>query len=1553
MKPNQNYYVSLGMGTISGKDGASLNESPYFSFLTASDIGTQIKGEISEDTVWTKANSPYTLAGEVEVIDGATLTLEPGVKVLGQSNRLAIVNGIFESRGTAEEHVVIEKTTVDAGYYSKGTMDIQYTAFNGGILQKSGPGNLVLKDSVLNTETMLYLEQAGAIIERNTFALNYFNMYLSSANNHTIKNNLFYSGYNGERRQRISYTGYEWENGETLFEYNSFIGGEGSNSYLFDASNSTQGLRTENNYWNTTDEKKIDRKINDGKDKVNDGAILSYLPVLSEAHKDTPKLDMLAIVDVSPEPNAYGVGVNSEVAVSFDRELDPTKLKPQNVWIHSEDGGEYLSREVRVEGTKLIISFPEGMKPNQNYYVSLGMGTISGEDGASLNESPYFSFLTSNSLGPSIPSVDEITDKAIEVTGVTEPNALVTVKLGYILLGTSYADEKGNYSVPILKQKAGNKLNVTATNEAGHISLARQVIVIDATPPELPEVYAVNDQSTKVEGIAEADAVITVKEGALILGTGTVSSEGTYSITIPKQKAGLKLSVSAKDAAGNISEEKITIVLDATAPEAPKVDEISDKSLSVTGKAEAGSQVLVKNGDLKIGTATTLKDENFSVAISKQRAGTNLTVTAADEAGNISSEKVITVIDATAPIAPTVNDISDQSELVTGKAEADSIIEVKTDTKVIGTAKATSNGEFSIAIEKQKADTQLIITATDTAGNKSKETVLVVSDVTAPIKPVVKDVTDQSVKVTGNAEENSNISVKVGEIEIGKAEAVVDGTFSVSIEKQKAGTHLSISAKDKAGNTSKATIVTVIDITAPTAPIVNKVTDQSEAVTGNAEGNSIIEVKVGSAIIGTAKATSDGEFKIAIEKQKAETQLTITVADAAGNKSEETKVEVSDITAPAPPTVEEITDKSIKVIGKAEVDSLIEIKVGEKIIGASQTGLDGDFSITIEQQKAETKVSVTAKDKAGNTSEASVLTVSDATAPEAPFVNEITDKSEKVTGKAESDSLIHIKNGDEEIGKATTKIDGTFEIEIEKQSAGKKLSVFAVDKAGNTSDEILVVVIDVTAPEKPIVAEVTDAAIDISGLGEAHSLISIKDGTQEIATTTTKVDGTFSASIEKQKAGTKLNVTATDSAGNKSTPVVLTVVDVTAPNAPTVNPVTDQSDSVTGQAEANSVVKVRIGTTVISTATASGDGEFSSGLEKQKAGTKLTIASTDVAGNTSEESEVIVSDATPPEKPTIEEVTNQSVSVLGKAEANSAISIKVGEQEISSTTVKTDGTFSAEIEKQRAGTKLTIRATDKAGNSSEATVITVVDIIAPAKPQVDQVTDQSESITGEAEASSEIKVKAGSAIIGTAKATTDGRFTVDIERQKAETQLTIIATDMAGNTSEAVVVKVSDATAPAKPFAEEVTDQSIKVIGTAEANSFISVKAGTTEIGSAEATNDGKFSIAIEKQQAGTVLTLTSKDKAGNTSVITKVTVKDITAPALPMVEKVTDKATQISGIAEAGSDIVVKAGTKTLVQGKADANGKYLLTIEPQLAGTELTIIAIDAVGNQSAEKK
>jgi bacillopeptidase F len=331
--------------------------------------------------------------------------------------------------------------------------------------------------------------------------------------------------------------------------------------------------------------------------------------------------------------------------------------------------------------------------------------------------------------------------------------------------------------------------------------------LIDNVAPAKPIVNEVTDISTSVTGTAEVGSSITVKAGTTVLGTATANSDGKYSVTIAKQKAETKLKVTAMDEAGNVSEVKEVTVKDKTAPTVPTVNAVYDNATSIIGKAESNTKVYAMVGSKKIGEATA-KNGAFTITITKQKAGTSISVYAVDTAGNKSASKTVKVIDKTAPTVPTVNAVYDNATSITGKAESNAKVHAMVGSKKIGEATA-KNGAYIITITKQKAGTSTFVYAVDTAGNKSASKTVKVIDKTAPSVPTVNKISSKSVTATGKGEKGVSIYIYNGSKKIGQGIVDIRGNYKVKIKAQKKGSTLKVYAQDKSGNKSKSKTVKV------------------------------------------------------------------------------------------------------------------------------------------------------------------------------------------------------------------------------------------------------------------------------------------------------------------------------------------------------------------------------------------------------------------------------------------------------------------------------------------------------------------------------------------------------------------------------------------------------------------------------------------------------------------------------------------------------------------------------------------------------------------------
>ena len=166
---------------------------------------------------------------------------------------------------------------------------------------------------------------------------------------------------------------------------------------------------------------------------------------------------------------------------------------------------------------------------------------------------------------------------------------------------------------------------------------------------------------------------------------------------------------------------------DKIPPTAPRLDSLPDavrtKLLTVTGSAESGTTVNIKVNDQDAASTITEKDGTFSTQVSLRAGSNTIVATAKDTSNNVSKpSKTATVLyDAKPPSlgVSTPSDTStsvDQPQLtVVGKTEPDASVSIN-DRQVV----VQSDGSFSTTIQLSPGDNQIVVVATDEAGNTSK-----------------------------------------------------------------------------------------------------------------------------------------------------------------------------------------------------------------------------------------------------------------------------------------------------------------------------------------------------------------------------------------------------------------------------------------------------------------------------------------------------------------------------------------------------------------------------------------------------------------------------------------------------------------------------------------------------------------------------------------------------------------------------------------------------------------------------------------------------------------
>ncbi|EHJ08115.1 biofilm-associated surface protein, partial [Staphylococcus simiae CCM 7213 = CCUG 51256] len=543
-----------------------------------------------------------------------------------------------------------------------------------------------------------------------------------------------------------------------------------------------------------------------------------------------------------------------------------------------------------------------------------------------------------------------------------------------------------------------------------------------------PQVADITINDTKVSGSvplqpnAGSQTAKVINPAGQVIGTSAVNSDGTFTVTIPKSAAGQY--TIAIDAANYPNDETSTFnIIDNTIVPAPLIDPVDDNDTTIGVRGTAGSTITVKdNNNNVIGTVTLgANSTTGTLTLTKPlTAGTQLTSTATKNGKTSTVSPTVTVTDATAPDAPVINRVTSEDTTVKGTAEPNSTVTVifPNGTTQVTTADSSGNYTVNIPSSLDLTGSEVIkATATDAAGNKSVESNTTVVDTTAPNQPTVNRVTSEDTTITGKAEPNSTVTVTFPNGTTVQAITTTDGSYRVAVPTNidlKGGENLTVTATDKAGNTSTSANTTVVDVTPPAEPTINTVTSQDTTITGKAEPNSTVTITFPDGTTATGTTDQNGNYTVNIPNTidlKGDEELSAVATDAAGNKSVESGTTVLDKTAPDAPTVNPVTSEDTTITGKSEPFATITVTFPDGTTATGTADEDGNYVVDIPSSvdlKGGETLPVTSTDEAGNVSAPANTVVTDTTAPTAPTVNPVTSEDTTITGKAEPNSTVTV-----------------------------------------------------------------------------------------------------------------------------------------------------------------------------------------------------------------------------------------------------------------------------------------------------------------------------------------------------------------------------------------------------------------------------------------------------------------------------------------------------------------------------------------------------------------
>ena len=1158
---------------------------------------------------------------------------------------------------------------------------------------------------------------------------------------------------------------------------------------------------------------------------------------------------------------------------------------------------------------------------------------------------------TSEVTAPTVTGVTGNSTAGYEVKGTADANATVEIRnAGGTVIGTGTADGTGAFTVTIPAGEAGanETLTAVAKNASGTESTPTTFQTpADETTVTAPTITGVTGNSTagyEVKGTADANATVEIRNaGGTVIGTGTADGTGAFTVTIPAGEAGANetLTAVAKNASGTESTPTtFQTPADETTVTAPTITGVTGNSTAgyeVKGTADANATVEIRNaGGTVIGTGTADGTGAFTVTIPAGEAGANETLTAV--AKNASgTESTPTTFQTPAdpntpvatPIVETVTGSTTKGYEVKGTAEVGTTIEVRDAAgTVLDTATTGTDGKYTVTLDPgtATANQTLSVVAKNASGTESQPaTATTPADVTAPTVDNITGNSGSGYEITGTADPNTTIEVRdpSGAV-IGTGTSDANGDFTVTLPTgtTNPGDTLTVIGKDNAGNESQPTEVLVPADATVTAPTVTGVTGNSVAgyqVTGTADPNATIEIRDADGnVIATGTADGTGSFAVNLPAGTANANETLTALakDPDGNTSTPTTFQTPADEVVAPPSVDKVTGNTTQgyqVTGTAELGTTIEVRATDgTVLGTAITGPTGQYTVTLASGKATAKqtVNVVAKNDTGLESQpTTAMTPADVTTPTIGDITGDSTTGYEITGTADPNTTIEVRNPDGTIiGTTTTDDQGNFTVDLPAGAAnpGDTLTVVGKDGDGNESQPTEVTVPEdatVAAPTVTTVTGTTATGYQVTGTAEPNVTIEIhNEAGLVIATGTTDGAGAFTITLPTgtATANEALTAIAKDAAGKESNPTAFkTPADPDAPVAtPTVDKITGSTTNgyqVVGAAEVGTTVEVRDADgTVLGMATTGTDGKYTVTLEPGKASANETI--TVVAKNATGKESQPATATTPADlaTPTIDSITGNSgkgYEITGTAEPKTTIDVRDADGTIiAATTANETGQYTVTLPAGvvTPGETIAIISKDGAGNESQpATAVIPADVVlaAPTITKVEGNKANGYTVTGTADPNVTVQFyNSSEQLLASGNTTTGGTFSVHIAAGLATEKetLTALTTDTQGNVSpKTTFMTPADITGEpeikiAAPTVSSVLGTSkagYLIKGTAEPNRIIQISnrllRSVIAVGATDA--EGNFAIQLTAGQATAQQSLlaTATDGAGHYSTAT------------------------------------------------------------------------------------
>ncbi len=579
--------------------------------------------------------------------------------------------------------------------------------------------------------------------------------------------------------------------------------------------------------------------------------------------------------------------------------------------------------------------------------------------------------VTVDSKAPSAPLIERIIDDTgipddavtsgpnLLLQGTGELNSVISLYLsgslpgGDRLLGTAMVGDDGHWSFNLASQITLDGLypiSAQSTDVAGNTSArsATLSLIFDRSAPDAPLTQGIvaddgNDglianARPSFTGTADSSAAsVSVSiDGLGVVGSAQVDAFGKWQWDWPAALAGLAdgnyvFRATATDLAGNTSPSStpFAFTVDTTSPNLPVIAGITPDTGSSSQDAltSSGNPQLFGTAEPGSRVHVTLLEKGWEVAIAAAVDGTwnadfssfgtlsdgswHYQARATDNAGNSSSlsPSFAIIVDSTAPVAPTIAKLSNDSGRLpddgvtsqnilqfSGQAEPGSTVLLsEASLGLVGQVVADGSGKWTLTVPASSSladgTYQFRAQSLDRAGNLSASSSLfaVTIDTDGPQMPTIGAVVPDTgidgdaitatttPTITGKAEANALVELQIDSLGVvGTVIADASGTWSIDLTDRKLadGTYrLLANATDLAGNRSAVSDVftLMLDRSAPATPVIVAIEQDPDGdhiltvnrpnFSGSADPFSQVEVSVdGLGVVGRVQADANGKW---------------------------------------------------------------------------------------------------------------------------------------------------------------------------------------------------------------------------------------------------------------------------------------------------------------------------------------------------------------------------------------------------------------------------------------------------------------------------------------------------------------------------------------------------------------------------------------------------------------------------------------------------------------------------------------------------------------------